>query len=320
MPSREHKNGKIIKGFEKGGDSMIAIEQLVKRFGSKAALDGITLQVEEGSVFGLVGSNGAGKSTLLRTIAGVYRPDGGTILVDGQPPYENSGLKNRIFFVPDYPYFLPRATLQEMAVLHRRVYVRWNEEKYQSLCRTFGLDASGKLQNFSKGMQRQAALILALATEPDFLLLDEIFDGLDPVVRQLLKKLLAEEVSLRSMTVVIASHNLRELEDVCDHVGFLHRGGVLMEQELDDLRLGIHKIQAVFPHMPEKEQFSGLDIVRWDTRGSLVNMVVRGEEEEILKELEKWSPVFCESLPLTLEEVFISEMEAAGYDIDNILS
>lgn len=320
MPGRGHKNGKIIKGFEKGGDSMIAIEQLVKRFGSKAALDGITLQVEEGSVFGLVGSNGAGKSTLLRTIAGVYRPDGGTILVDGQPPYENSGLKNRIFFVPDYPYFLPRATLQEMAVLHRRVYVRWNEEKYQSLCRTFGLQDGERLQNFSKGMQRQAALILALATEPDFLLLDEIFDGLDPVVRQLLKKLLAEEVSLRSMTVVIASHNLRELEDVCDHVGFLHRGGVLMEQELDDLRLGIHKIQAVFPHMPEKEQFSGLDIVRWDTRGSLVNMVVRGEEEEILKELEKWSPVFCESLPLTLEEVFISEMEAAGYDIDNILS
>ena len=320
MPGKGHSAGNPARHFEKGESFMIQIQQLVKRFGAKAALDGISLQVETGSVFWLVGSNGAGKSTLLRTLAGVYRPDGGEILVDEEAPYENSGLKNRIFFVPDYPYFLPKATLQEMAALYRKVFVRWNEERYRTLCSTFGLNAYGRIQNFSKGMQRQAALILALATQPDYLLLDEIFDGLDPVVRQLLKKLLADEVSQRNMTVIIASHNLRELEDVCDHVGFLHRGGVLMEQELDDLRLGIHKVQAVFPQKPEREQFAGLDIVKWEVRGSLVGMVVRGEEEDILRVLESYSPVFCESLPLTLEEVFISEMEAAGYDIDNILS
>lgn len=320
MPGKGPGTAKQSARFEKGGYSMIEIQQLVKRFGSKAALDGISLQIEKGSVFGLVGSNGAGKSTLLRVLAGVYRPDGGSVLMDEEPPYENSGLKNRIFFVSDYPYFLPKSTLQETASLYRRVYAHWSEERYQALCRTFGLDIHGRIQNFSKGMQRQAALILALSAQPDYLLLDEIFDGLDPVVRQLLKKLLADEVALREMTVIIASHNLRELEDVCDHVGFLHHGGVLMEQELDSLRLGIHKIQAVFQHLPTAEQLSGLDIVRWETRGSLVSMVVRGENEQIQAELEKWNPVFCESLPLTLEEVFISEMEAAGYDIDNILS
>ena len=299
---------------------MIEIQQLVKRFGSKAALDGVTMQVESGSVFGLVGSNGAGKSTLLRTLAGVFRPDGGSVLMDGKAPYENSEVKGRIFFVSDYPYFLPKATLQEMSLLYRRTYPHWDNGRYETLCRTFGLDVNGRLQNFSKGMQRQAALILALSTQPDYLLLDEIFDGLDPVVRQLLKKLLAEEGSQRGMTVVIASHNLRELEDVCDHVGFLHRGGVLMEQELDNLRLGIHRIQAVFPTLPTPEQLSTLELVHWDTRGSLVSMVVRGEEEAILETLRQWNPLFCESLPLTLEEVFISEMEAAGYDIDNILS
>ena len=299
---------------------MIEIQQLVKRFGSKVALDGVTMQVESGSVFGLVGSNGAGKSTLLRTLAGVFRPDGGNILMDGKTPYENSEVKGRTFFVSDYPYFLPKATLQEMSLLYRSTYPHWDNSRYESLCRTFGLDAKGRLQNFSKGMQRQAALILALSTQPDYLLLDEIFDGLDPVVRQLLKKLLAEEVSQRGMTVVIASHNLRELEDVCDHVGFLHRGGVLMEQELDSLRLGIHRIQAVFPALPTPEQMQALDLVHWETKGSLVTMVARGEEEAILQTLGQWNPLICESLPLTLEEVFISEMEAAGYDIDNILS
>lgn len=299
---------------------MIEIQQLVKRFGSKAALDGVTMQVESASVFGLVGSNGAGKSTLLRTLAGVFRPDGGSVLMDGKAPYENSEVKGRTFFVSDYPYFLPKATLQEMSLLYRKTYPHWDTDRYESLCRTFGLDAKGRLQNFSKGMQRQAALILALSTQPDYLLLDEIFDGLDPVVRQLLKKLLAEEVAQRGMTVVIASHNLRELEDVCDHVGFLHRGGVLMEQELDSLRLGIHRIQAVFPTLPSPEQLNALDLVHWETKGSLVTMVVRGEEDAILEILGQWQPLFCESLPLTLEEVFISEMEAAGYDIDNILS
>ncbi len=299
---------------------MIEIQQLVKRFGAKTALDGISLRVEQGSVFGLVGSNGAGKSTLLRTIAGVFRTDGGSVQIDGQPVFENSQMKNRVYFVPDYPYFLPKATLEEMAVFHRRVYTRWSEESYRTLCKTFSLDPKGRLQNFSKGMQRQAALILALSCQPDYLLLDEIFDGLDPVVRQLLKKLLAGQVDERKMTVVIASHNLRELEDVCDHVGFLHKGGVLMEQELDSLRLGIHKIQAVFREPVTPDQLAGLDVVSWEARGSLISMVVRGEEDAVRKQLESWEPVFCESLPLTLEEVFISEMEAAGYDIDNILS
>lgn len=299
---------------------MIEIHSLSKKFGSFYALDQISFQVMPGSVFGLVGSNGAGKSTLLRTISGIYQPDGGSVLIDGSAPFENSALKTRIFFIPDYPYFLPQSNLSDMAALYRNLYSSWEESKFQALCGMFPLDPKMKIHNMSKGMQRQAALILALSTCPDFLLLDEIFDGLDPVMRQLLKRVVSGEVAARSLTVIIASHNLRELEDFCDHIGLLHKGGILFEQELDTLKLGIHKVQAVFNPIPEKQAFHMLDIVKTDTKGSLLSMVVRGKEEEILEKLQTLHPIFLEIIPLSLEEVFISEMEVAGYDLNNILA
>ena len=297
---------------------MIEIQQLVKRFGSKVALDGVTMQVESGSVFGLVGSNGAGKSTLLRTLAGVFRPDGGNILMDGKTPYENSEVKGRTFFVSDYPYFLPKATLQEMSLLYRSTYPHWDNSRYESLCRTFGLDAKGRLQNFSKGMQRQAALILALSTQPDYLLLDEIFDGLDPVVRQLLKKLLAEEVSQRGMTVVIASHNLRELEDVCDHVGIMNRGKVLLERSLEELQGGTVKIQAVFREgadtLPED-----LKLLHRSATGRVQTLIVRGSVEQVTERLSVLQPLLLEALPLSLEEIFIYELGGVDYEVKDIV-
>lgn len=215
-------------------------------------------------------------------------------------------------------------TLRDMADFFRRLYPNWSQEEYQRLCKIFPLDQKMKIHNMSKGMQRQAALICALSTMPDYLLMDEVFDGLDPVMRQLLKRVVSERAAERKMTVVIASHNLRELEDFCDHVGLIHKGGVVFERELDELKLGIHKVQAVYrPALDSsalEELREKLDIVKLETRGSMVSFVARGSEEEIAAVVNGRNTIFFETLPLSLEEVFISEMEAAGYDLDRILS
>lgn len=298
---------------------MIKIENVTKKFGGVTALDDLSLTVEGGSVFGLVGSNGSGKSTLLRVIAGVLKPERGQVLIDGENSFENTEVKGRCFFVSDFPFFYSDSTVENLAQLYSRLYPDWSAREFERMCGVFPIDKKAKIISMSKGMQRQAALILALSARPEYLLLDEIFDGLDPVIRQLLKKLLMEGVAQRAMTVIIASHNLRELEDVCDHVGLLHGGGVVLERELDELKLGIHKVQAVFAAVPDADAFGGLDIVSSERRGSLFKLVIKGDNEDIMRRLNMLCPVFLESLPLTLEEVFISEMEAAGYDIDNIL-
>lgn len=299
---------------------MIDVKGLTKRFGAVTALDNISFQVDSGSIFGLVGSNGAGKSTFLRTAAGVYRPDAGSVLIDGGEPFENLSVKENVCFISDYPFFPRTATLLDMADLFSHTYPHWDKERFSYLCSCFPLDTKQRILNMSKGMQRQAAILCALGARPTHLLLDEIFDGLDPVMRQLLKRILSGEVSDRGMTVVIASHNLRELEDICDHVGLFHRGGVIFDRELDELKLGISRVQAVFRPMPERSVFDRFNLVTLRTQGSLVDFVARGSQEEILAKLSELNPTFSELLPLTLEEVFISEMEAAGYDIDNILS
>ncbi len=299
---------------------MIEVKHLTKRFGAVTALDNISFQVDSGSIFGLVGSNGAGKSTFLRTAAGVYRPDAGSVLIDGGEPFENLSVKGNVCFISDYPYFPHTATLTDMEDLFSHTYPHWDKERFHYLCSCFPLDTKQRILNMSKGMQRQAAILCALGARPTHLLLDEIFDGLDPVMRQLLKRILSGEVSDRGMTVVIASHNLRELEDICDHVGLFHRGGVIFDRELDSLKLGISRVQAMFRPMPDRSAFDSFDLVTLRTQGSLVDFVARGTQEDILAKLSAMNPVFSELLPLTLEEVFISEMEAAGYDIDNILS
>ena len=298
---------------------MIQVERLTKKFQTYTALNQISVSVQPGSVFGLVGSNGAGKSTLLRTIAGIYKPDSGTVAIDGTPIFEHPNVKNDIFFISDFPYFIPQSNMKEMAKFYASMYSNWSHERYRELCSSFPIEEKMKISSMSKGMQRQVALICALSTQPKVLLMDEIFDGLDPVMRQLLKKLLAREVSERNITVMIASHNLRELEDVCDHVGLLHQGGVVFEQELDGLKLNLHKLQAVFKPMISMDVFSDLDILKFDMKGSLINMVIRGDKGVISRRIEALKPVYFEMLPLTLEEVFISEMEVSGYDIDKII-
>ena len=298
---------------------MIQVERLTKKFQTYTALNQISVSVQPGSVFGLVGSNGAGKSTLLRTIAGIYKPDSGTVAIDGTPIFEHPNVKNDIFFISDFPYFIPQSNMKEMAKFYASMYSNWSHERYRELCSLFPIEEKMKISSMSKGMQRQVALICALSTQPKVLLMDEIFDGLDPVMRQLLKKLLAREVSERNITVMIASHNLRGLEDVCDHVGLLHQGGVVFEQELDGLKLNLHKLQAVFKPMISMDVFSDLDILKFDMKGSLINMVIRGDKGVISRRIEALKPVYFEMLPLTLEEIFISEMEVSGYDIDKII-
>ena len=295
---------------------MIEVKNLVKRFGKKVALDNVTFNIAESGIFGLVGSNGAGKSTFLRTLAGVYKPDEGKILVDGKEPFENCDVKGNMIFISDYPYFFPQASIEKMAAFYRTIYPNWNEEKYKYYSSVFPLDKKMKITSMSKGMQRQAALILALSAAPKYFLFDEIFDGLDPVVREVLRKLLIDFVVDNTATIIISSHNLHELEDFCDHVGLLHKGTVIMERELDSLKLEVNKIVAVFDNEEDEAQAkSKFNVVKESKRGRLAEWTVHAEKEQIEKIMDGYKVVYYEVLPLSLEEVFISEMGAIGYDI-----
>lgn len=298
---------------------MIKISQISKCFGKIKALDDVSADIGEGSIFGLIGSNGSGKSTLMRVMCGIIRPDTGHVFYDGCSVYENIAVKQRIVYLSDEQFFMPHCCIEDMRNLYRSLYISYSDERYHQLCELFGLDTSRRIHTFSKGMQKQAAFLLALSLRPDFLLCDETFDGLDPVMRQLVKRLLAEEVAERNMTPVIASHNLRELEDICDHIGLLHKGGILFEREIDDLKLNIHKVQAVFPDSVTAAAFTDMNLTSIDRRGSLYTLIARGTEEEILASLHELEPVFCEIIPLTLEEIFICEMEDRGYDFSKII-
>ena len=298
---------------------MLEIKNITKKFGDKVALDNLSFKVDEGSVCGLIGSNGSGKSTLLRIISGIYKPDSGSAEIDGIPTFENPAVKEQCFFISDFPYYYNNSTVDNLAALYKELYASWDDERFKKLSGLFPIGTGDRIVNMSKGMQRQAALMLALAANPKYIMLDEIFDGLDPVVRQLIKKLLMEMVAERKATVIIASHNLRELEDVCDHIGLIHKGGVILEKELDEAKLGIHRIQAVFDENKDESAFPGLNVVNVTRQGKMILLTVKGDGNEIEAAIRAMNPIYMEMLPLTLEEVFISEMEAVGYDIDNIL-
>lgn len=298
---------------------MIKAEELTKLFGGKAALDDVSFEIEDGSIYGLIGSNGSGKSTLLRLISGVYLPDGGSIGIDGTPTFDNPELKAQIAFLGDTPYFLAQSNLNEMARFYEGLYPTFNRAVYEHLLNVFPLDRRARISSMSKGMQRQAALILSMSTEPRYLLLDEAFDGLDVVMRRVLGNILLDGVENREMTTVIASHNLRELEDLSDHVGLLHKGKIIFNDKTDSLRGQLHKVQAVFNHVPEASTFTGLNILKTERTGSLLQMIVRGNEEEIMTLIKRLDPVFCECIEPTLEEMFIYELEVIGYDVKNIL-
>lgn len=296
---------------------MIRISNATKRFGEKKALDNISFNIEDGSVFGLVGSNGAGKSTLLRVLAGVYSLEDGKVFINGESPYENKAVKQQTAFVSDYPYFDSGATLLSMSFLYRELYPTWDKSRFERLCNTFPINAHQKISTMSKGMQRQVAIILALSFNPRVILFDEIFDGLDPVIRELVKKILIEYVDETKASVVIASHNLRELEGFCDHIGLLHNGGILMERDIDGDAIGLYRLQFVMSDEDYNEIKNELNITKENRQGKVIEITVRGEQEKIEELINSKNPIFFETLPLTLEELFISEMEVAGYDINS---
>ena len=298
---------------------MIEVNQCSKKFGMIQAANKVSLQIGNREVFGLVGSNGAGKSTLLRMMAGIIRGDEGNILVDGTDVYENEKAKSSIFYIADDSYFPANFTPREMAVYYKNVYPSFRMQKYEKLMKPFHLDERGKINRFSKGMKKQLLVILGIAAGTKYMLCDETFDGLDPVMRQAVKSLFAAEIMNRDFSPVIASHNLRELEDICDHVGLLHQGGILLSQDLEELKFHIHKVQCVLSDsQKEKELAKELDVLSIQHQGSLLLITARGTRTEIMERIQAKKPLFCEILPLTLEEIFISETEVAGYEIKNI--
>ena len=297
---------------------MLEIINLTKKFEDLTALDDVTFTVNEGSIYGLVGSNGSGKSTLLRIISGVYKADAGLCLVDGEESFDNSKTKANICYLPDTPYFIHQSNLNEMKRFYKTLYANFSDERFEQLLKIFPLDRKKRISSMSKGMQRQAALILSLSTKPKYLLLDEAFDGLDPVMRKVLKSLLAEGIS-DGMTAIIASHNLRDLDELCDTVGVVHKGRVLLSDDIDNLKSNIHKVQVIFDRVPDTSVFDELNPLSIEKSGSVVQLVVRGEEAEIRSFLNKLFPQFLEILPPTFEEIFMYELEVSGYDANNIL-
>lgn len=295
---------------------MIEIKNVSKTFDDINALCDVTATIEDGMIFGLVGSNGAGKSTLLKTIAGIFRPDAGEITVDGLPVYENNTVKQEICFLSDSVWFKNGETPHSLSDTYRLMYPKFDEEKYLALLKRFQMVPERKINTFSKGMKKQLSVILGLSTNCRYLLLDETFDGLDPVMRQAVKGLFAAEVLEREFTPVIASHNLRELEDICDHVGLLHRGGILFTKDLFEMKLSLQKVQCVPGRVEAEEKLlQSLDILTTEKRGAVLTIVARGTEREITDKVKSLDPVFMEVLPLSLEEIFINETEAKGYDI-----
>ena len=299
---------------------MIEINGVNKSFGDIKALDNIIATIQDGSIFGLVGTNGAGKSTLLRVLCGVLKADAGMALVDGEDIYENPSAKEKVCFLSDPAYFFPNATIKTMADYYGIVYPNFNQERFGELTEKFGLDMKRKINTFSKGMKKQVSVLLGVCTGTKYLLCDETFDGLDPVMRQAVKSIFALELMNRDFTPVIASHSLRELEDICDHVGLLHRGGILLSKDLEDMKFHIHKVQCVIQDpVKEEELLTELHVLQHDKRGSLLTVVARGTKQEIMMSIEDKNPLFSEVLPLTLEEIFISETEVAGYDVKNLV-
>ncbi len=297
---------------------MIETKDLCKSFGPLQALDHVSVNIRSGGVFGLLGTNGAGKSTFLRLLSGVYRPDSGSVEIDGARVYENQAVKKRLVYVADDPYFFPNATPGEMADYYRGMYPAFDSQRFRKFLNALHLDANRKIAAFSKGMKKQLAALLALCANVPYLYCDETMDGLDPVMRRTVKSLLAEEVASRGLTPVLASHNLRELEDICDHIGLLYQGGLLLAQELDDLKSGLHKVQAVFPYPVYPRAFVGMQLINFKQSGRMYTLIFRGQKEEIRRRIADKDPIYMEMLPISLEEAFIYETEVAGYDFQTL--
>ena len=292
---------------------MLELKNITKTFGDFTALDDLSMTVPKGTVYGLVGPNGAGKSTAIRHMLGVYRPDSGTVTLDGAPVYENPEAKMRIGSIPDDVFFFPSATLEDMKKYYKGMYPKFDEQLFERLREVFQLPLKNQIRRFSKGMQKQAAFHLTVCTRPDMLILDEPVDGLDPVMRRQVWSVILSDVAQNETTVLISSHNLRELEDICDHVGIMDHGKMLLERSLADMQGATHKLQLVGDAPDE------LDILHESSSGRLKTLIVRGSAEDIQQRVAVAKPAYFDVLPLSLEEIFIYELGGVNYEVKNIV-
>ena len=298
---------------------MIEVRNLNKSFGNFKSLDNLSLNVKKGSVYGLVGPNGAGKTTFIKNLMGIYRPDSGSMTVDGEEVYENPALKQKIIYISDDLFFFTTYSILDTAKLYADIYKDWDWETFNKLKEIFKIDVKRKCCRLSKGMQKQVAFWLGICAQPRLMVLDEPVDGLDPVMRRNTWKIMLQMVAESGMTVLVSSHNLRELEDVCDHVGIMFGGKVVIEKSLDDVKGNIHKVQTAFKgHMPDEIK-DKLDILHSSVFGSVNMLIVKGNGEKIKETLEEFDPVILDILPLSLEEVFIYELGGMGYEFKNLI-
>ena len=292
---------------------MLEMKNVTKTFGAFKALDDLSMHVPKGAVYGLVGPNGAGKSTAIRLLTGVYRQDAGSITMEGENIYENPRQKSRMAYIPDDVFYYPSASLEEMRKFYAGIYPNFDNELFGRLYEVFQLPKKGQIRRFSKGMQKQAAFQLTICTRPDVMILDEPVDGLDPVMRRQVWNLILSDVAQRGTTVLISSHNLRELEDICDHVGIMDHGKMLLERSLEDMQGNIVKLQLV-GDVPE-----GLEVLHTAESGRLQTLVVRGSAQEVTERIKAVNPAYFDVLPLSLEEIFIYELGGVDYEVKNIV-
>lgn len=298
---------------------MIKIENLSKKYDKENVLENLNCTIKDGCIYGLVGANGSGKSTLLRLINGIFTPDKGIICVDGEDVIDNAEIKQDMVFVPDDLFFYPSYTLLDMAKFYQAMYKKFDMEYLKELADILKLDMHAKINTFSKGMKRQCALICAISTNAKYMFFDETFDGLDPIIRSLVKKILAKKMEENNTTIVMTSHNLRELEDICDNLGLLYKGGILFESDTDKLKTTMFKVQISFKEDFSKDKFKSLDILNFKKSGSVATLIINDKKGNSKKILEKMNPLILDYLPLTLEEIFIYEMEALGYEFKEII-
>ncbi len=302
---------------------MIKVRELSKAFGSQQVLDHLNLNVKKASVYGLVGPNGAGKTTLIKHLTGIYRADAGCATVCGENICNSADSRMKLFYIPDELYFFSQYSIEEAARFYADIYPAWNWERYNNLKKAFPIDTGKRIVKLSKGMQKQVAFWLGISSMPQLMIMDEPVDGLDPVMRKQVWNLMLQDVAEREMTVLISSHNLRELEDVCDTVGILHSGKIIIEKELDDIKSNIHKLQVAFSGEPPAEFpaecFRDFEVLSHNEKGSIHLFIIKGEKEKILAQIQRKNPVVLDMLPLSLEEIFIYELGGIGYEVKNVL-
>lgn len=301
------------------GVNMIKVDRVSKKYDNDFVLNNLTFNIKDNCIYGLVGANGAGKSTLLRIIMGIFDANIGSVTIDGEEVSHNVKLKQKMVFIPDDLFFYPGYTLIDMAKYYQSMYDEFDMDYLRELAKLLKLKENVKISNFSKGMKRQCALICAIATNADYMFFDETFDGLDPVIRNVMKKIIVKQMNKKKTTIVMTSHNLRELEDICDNLGLLYQGGILFESEIDTIKTNMYKVQISLKGDFDKDDFSDIDLLSYKKNGSVATLIIKDVDNTSKKKLAKKNPIILDYLNLTLEEIFIYEMEAMGYEFDKLV-